>query len=235
VYFIGNSYTYVNDLPHMVAAVAASDTVTPVDIETRMVAVAGSTLDQLWNIQEAHDTLHSRDWDYVVLQENSTQTLLEEWVHVMFTAMTHWNEEIRTAGAKPVIYETWARQPGSDWYDPDKYPGLSFGNPTYMQDRVDKITNNLAAMIEAPVVPVGDYWAACRDKPGMPDLYNPDGTHPSLAGDYLIALLFYRALTGHTIANVSYTPSGISGDQVQLLRTCVTQASVSGKSAQRQP
>jgi hypothetical protein len=222
VYFIGDSYTFVNNLPLMLATVAASDTVNPVDIETGMVAVGNNTLDQLWQNHAAHDTLRSQHWDYVVLQEHSMQTLHPEWVQIMHTAMTNWNEEIRQAGAKPIVYITWARKPGSDWYDVNKYPGAGFGDPVSMQNQIDKVTNNFAAEISASIVPVGDYWATCGDQIGVPDFYNADGTHPSLAGDYLIALLFYRALTGHKPANVSYVAPGVSPEQTQLLIKCAS-------------
>lgn len=222
VYFIGDSYTFVNNLPQMLAAVAASDTVNPVDIETGMVAVGNNTLDQLWQNQAAHDTLRSQHWDYVVLQEHSMQTLHPEWVQIMHTAMTRWNEEIRQAGAKPIVYITWARKPGSDWYDVNKYPGAGFGDPVSMQNQIDKVTNYFASEIGASIVPVGDYWATCGDQTGIPDFYNADGTHPSLAGDYLISLLFYRALTGHKPANVSYVPPGVSLEQAQLLIKCAS-------------
>jgi hypothetical protein len=129
---------------------------------------------------------------------------------------------IRQVGAKPVVYETWARKPGSAWYDAKKYPGAGFGDPAYMQDQIDKVTKDYAAEIGASIVPVGDFWAACRDLPGMPELYNPDGTHPSMAGDYLIALLFYRALTGHALAHISFVPANLSAEEAQLLIKCAS-------------
>ena len=111
IYFLGDSYTFFFDLPHMVAAVAASDTVNPVDIEPEMVAKGNIKLAKLWDDPEAQAMLHSRHWDYVVLQEHSMQTLRPEWIQLMHQSMIDWNTAIRRSGAKPIVYETWA--PGS--------------------------------------------------------------------------------------------------------------------------
>jgi hypothetical protein len=136
--------------------------------------------------------------------------------------MIDWNTAIRQAGAKPIVYETWARKPGSDWYDLTKYPEGGFGNPAYMQNQIDTITNQFAAEIGAHVVPVGDFWVACEKRPGAPDLYYRDGTHPSLAGSYLIALLLYRMFTAHSLANVRYIPNGMSPEDALLLKKCAS-------------
>ena len=65
VLFIGNSYTYYNNLPGMVAQLSGGR------IETRMVARGGSTLQQLWDFGEAPAAIREGRWDYVVLQEHS--------------------------------------------------------------------------------------------------------------------------------------------------------------------
>ena len=44
----------------------------------------------------------------------------------------------------------------------------------------------------------------------MPDLYQADRHHPSVAGTYLAALTFYRAFTGRAGTDARYRPWGMS-------------------------
>jgi hypothetical protein len=62
----------------------------------------------------------------------------------------------------------------------------------------------------------------CEDQPGAPDFYNRDGTHPNFAGDYLVALLFYRALTGHKPDHVAYVAPGLTPEQAALIKKCAS-------------
>src|SRR5438034_11816170 len=68
VLFIGNSYTYVNDLPAMFAGLAQSG---GHRVETGMVAVGGSTLGEHAASVATAAKLTSARWDLVVLQEQS--------------------------------------------------------------------------------------------------------------------------------------------------------------------
>ncbi len=226
VFFLGNSYTFFHDLPHMIAAVAASDTQNPVNIQTVMAAEGNHTLDELWNETEPRTLYLSHHFDWMVLQEHSMQTLIPEWIPVMQRGMINWSNLARKSGTQPIVYETWSRKPGSDWYDPAKYPNSGMINPEQMQMQIDRVTNAVAAQIKAPVVPVGDYWAACRPLKGAPEIYAPDATHPNVVGTYLIALLFYRYLTGHSLEHVTYVASGIGTESARFLKKC---ASYGGK------
>src|SRR5688572_20426807 len=68
VLFIGNSYTYNNNLPALVEGLAASAT-PPQRIRTRAVTRPGVRLQQHWDRGEALAALRQGPWDYVVLQE----------------------------------------------------------------------------------------------------------------------------------------------------------------------
>jgi hypothetical protein len=223
VFFIGNSYTLTNNMPALLAAVAASDGAAPVDIRASVFGEGNATLGDIWEEGTALQFLNKHKWDYVVLQESSLLPVSIKGLSGMNEAMMKWGAAIKKAEAKPVVYVTWARKPGSEWYtDKKKYPGLNLGTADSMQDKIDTVSNNAAWDIGAAIAPVGDYFAACSAVPGMPDLYHSDASQPSLAGDYLIALLFYRALTGHDARNVSYVPPGLNLDAAEALRNCAS-------------
>src|SRR5678816_986615 len=68
VLFIGNSYTYVNDLPGTFAKLARA---TGHDVVTGMVAAGGATLGQHASATTTKRAIDSLRWDYVVIQEQS--------------------------------------------------------------------------------------------------------------------------------------------------------------------
>ena len=70
ILFIGNSFTFRNDLPSLLTDMAATSGAGT--LETSMVVAGGASLRQHWNATDAHETLRSSTWDYVVLQEQST-------------------------------------------------------------------------------------------------------------------------------------------------------------------
>ena len=73
VLFIGNSYTYVNDLPSLIVGLA--DAAGGRKIQTDQYVVGGYTLEQQTNDPKAIAKIRERKWDMVVLQENSLARL----------------------------------------------------------------------------------------------------------------------------------------------------------------
>lgn len=144
VFFLGNSYTFFNSLPQMVGAVAASDSANPVDIQTDSGTKSGGTLEDLWDDSGIREQFKGPHWDYLILQEHSQRALIAAWFPSMQQAMTNWANLARSHNTKVLIFETWARKPGTDWYDPAKYPGLNMVNPEQMQTQIDTITNTIA-------------------------------------------------------------------------------------------
>src|ERR1019366_3051749 len=76
VLFIGNSFTYVNDLPKMVAELAKAGGQPPLLFERE--TPGGCALEKHWKDGKALAKIQSRKWDFVVLQDHSTASLLKK-------------------------------------------------------------------------------------------------------------------------------------------------------------
>ena len=74
VLFIGNSYTYVNDLPSLVVGLA--DAAGGRKIETDQRLPGGYTFQQHVKDSKAIEKIRERKWDVVVLQGHSLETIL---------------------------------------------------------------------------------------------------------------------------------------------------------------
>jgi len=201
VLFVGNSYTYFNDLPAMVSALAEAG---GHRVETRMVAPGGWRLRDHFEKGEARGALHEGRWDYVVLQEQSTlgTNLYLDGVprvggdEVFRPWAEKWAAEIVAAGAKPVFYLTWARK---------KTPAD--------QAMLTSAVLRVAEATHAMVAPVGPAWTLAREARPALELYYTDGSHPSPAGSYLAACTLYATLFHASPVGL---PGKVSGAPVDL-------------------
>jgi hypothetical protein len=174
VLFIGNSYTYYNNLPGMISQLAASSD-EPRQLDTRMIAVGTKTLEWHYENLETLDAIRQADRDIVVLQEHSMRPV--ENRDKMLDYASKLDGEIKSSGARTVLYLTWARK-----HIPE------------MQERLTDAYFTLAGKIGATVAPVGIAWQnALRSNPAL-KLHKKDKSHPDLPGSYLAACVFYATL-----------------------------------------
>jgi hypothetical protein len=178
VLFIGNSLTYVNDLPAMIEAVAAQAGLKG-RITCRAVALPGFSLEDHWNDGRALRALQQERWTLAVLQQGPTT--LPESEASLRTYAKKFAFEASARGTKVALYGVW--------------PPLSrIGS----FDRVAASYSHAAADVSGAVVPVGEGWrAAWRRDPSLL-LYGADNFHPSPLGTYLAALMFFEHLTGRS-------------------------------------
>lgn len=219
VLFIGNSYTYFNDMPHMLVKMAEADP----DNHTRFVVQAvtrgGIGLKELWQDGNAPHIIQSRHWNYVVLQEQSFWAMFPQSVHDTSAVASQFTDEIRKAHARELLFTTWPRKPDSHWYQDESTRFLQ--SPAYMHRQFNEQTKQLASRLSATAIPVADYWMAVLNKDPQFPLYMEDGSHPSPAGSYLVALVFYRYFSGHNLRHADYVPPGVSEQQAEFLRAVV--------------
>ncbi|HXO40340.1 MAG TPA: SGNH/GDSL hydrolase family protein [Thermoanaerobaculia bacterium] len=200
--FIGNSYTYFNNVPEMVAALMAAGA--GCHVQTRMIAPGGAQLRKQWADDHTRAALTERKWDYVILQEQSTlgrdyyvdgnpRVVGDE---LFAPAAALWSKAARDAGAQPVFYLTWSRKA-----TPEDQAAL---NHAYF---------SAARQAGAPVAPAGIAWQLVRrERPDL-ELYWKDGSHPSPAGSYLAACAIYATLLHR---DPSGLPSRITGTPISV-------------------
>ncbi len=201
VLFLGNSYTYYNNLPRLVEefATAAGGR----QIETRMIAPGGASLADHLENKRTLEAIRTGRWDFVVLQEQSHLGAVylvngEPRVgnaEAFFAAARGLDAEIRKAGATTVLYHTWPRRDATD------------------SDRamLDYAYPHLTRQLKVLRAPVGPAWMKARAELRGASLYDEDGAHPSRTGSYLAAGVIFATLTGE---NPVGGPAKISGAPV---------------------
>jgi hypothetical protein len=184
VLFIGNSYTYANDLPQMFATLSRAGK-HPVVVD--MAAQGGWTLAQHLRAAQTRDKLTARQWDFVVLQEQSVvPALAAERARSMYPAARQYTAEIRELNEEPVLLLTWGRRDGLREY--------GFPDFRAMQEQLTSGYLAIADELGARVAPAGVAWQLGVSRDSSLALWQPDGSHPSQAGSYLTACVLYATL-----------------------------------------
>lgn len=184
VLFIGNSYTFVNDLPNVFANIAYAD---DLDAQVGMTAPGGYTLDKHAKSEETLKAIKDQSWDFVVLQEQSVIPSIEERrLDSMYPSVRFLNQEIRRNNAQSVLYMTWGRRRG--------LPDQGFPDFESMQNNLEEGYMGIAQELDLIVAPVGIAWKHAIDNNPELDLWSEDGSHPNLKGTYLTACVFYSVI-----------------------------------------
>ncbi|MCR4746341.1 MAG: hypothetical protein K5894_14085 [Lachnospiraceae bacterium] len=179
ILFIGNSHTYMNDMPELARQMIENATGEACDVF--MLAYSGRSLK--WHIEEEYfserfNILHGR-YDYCVIQEQA-HPMPDEVDTVKYAGKII--ELCRRAGTTPIIFETWAERG-------------KFENQIEMNRRYKKLAKNQKALL----APIGEVWEeAIKALQNIPnsDLYFRDGAHASAVGDYLAAMVLTAVITG---------------------------------------
>lgn len=175
ILFIGNSYTYCNDLPILVAQLAV---VAERTLDVQSITDGGVTLE--WHMKnKATRAALSEEWDFVVLQEHSIRPIQD--TRKMIQAATALQALFASTSAQTVLFMTWARQ-----HFPEMQAGLA------------RVYTALAECIGARVAPVGMAWQAALSANPSLLLYASDRSHPTPLGSYLAACVFYATFFGES-------------------------------------
>jgi hypothetical protein len=205
--FVGNSLTFVNDLPATFRQLAASGGRT---VLTGMVAHGGATLADHAAAPGTATALRERVWNVVAVQEQSQVPSVPDLrAGMMFPAARTLVAEIRAVRAQPLLFLTWAHAQG--------WPDRGLIGFAQMQGAIDDAYLTLAESLGVEVAPVGLTWAQAVRDAELPTLWEPDGNHPSVAGTYLAACVFYATVFRRSPEGLGFT-DGLPARTAALLQ-----------------
>lgn len=212
VLFIGDSYTYVNDLPTTFADLAwsAGHRVDAVTLASGGESLAGHVADST-----TETTIDLQPWSTVVLQDQSEDpAAASSRAGEMDPAVAELAQLIRNAGAQPLLFLTWGHQAG--------WPQAGLFSYSTMQAAVDQGYLAIASQLAIPVAPVGDAWQAVVAEHGNAGLWQSDGVHPTTAGTYLAACVFYASIFHRSPVGLQYDDGLPRAEAAMLQRVAAT-------------
>jgi len=228
VLFIGNSYTYVNDVPRTVAGLAgASGNVLHYEQHTE----GGWTLEMHWNSDITLKKIRKGGWDVVVLQEYSQRTSYEEKdicvISYPFAKLLSEEIQHNNPNAKIQWYQTWGRPYGDQDRCEDIPQVCTFDG---MQDAITETYSAYGCMFKpGKVAPVGEAFREFQKMAGDEffTLYNTNGVsdhHASPKGSYISACVHFSTLYGEPCTGNSFHAGLTNQDHVHRLQVAADSA-----------
>ncbi len=193
ILYLGNSYTYSNNLPDLVYQLGLRTADTLIyDNNTP----GGYTLQMHFNNATSISKINADTWDYVVLQAQSQEPSLAPstvnqntlpYSLLLDSVIKNNNNCTRT-----VFFETWGRKYGDAQNCGSYQPVCTFSG---MQQRLKESYKIFADTCKGIMSPVGEAYKLSQSIDSTINLYVTDNSHPSLEGSYLAACVFYKIFT----------------------------------------
>jgi len=214
VLFVGNSYTYANDMPRMLSSIASSF---GERVEAIMIAPGGYGWKEHAQNATTQARIRERNWTFVVLQEQSQrpdwpayQLQLDVYPPALqLDKLIHEGH----SGTKTVFFETWGHRDGDKGNCANLPETCTYEG---MQSRLSATYAELARQTGGMRAPVGTAWQKVRIAHPEINLYDSDGIHPSRQGSYLAACVFYVTFFRKMVLGADRM--GLPGPEAEILQ-----------------
>ena len=209
ILMLGNSFTFANDMPAMLSDITGAEVVQ----HTRGGARLSEQLNPRTKLgKKTEEALNNESWDYVVLQEMSNGPIR---YNVSFRkSVSRLCEKIRETDAIPILFATWAYQPGAKQYEE---VGMGY------EEMAAALAEAYREAAEENGALIADVGRRFFDLAESEELYAPDGSHPSERGSRIaaetIAEVIRKGLEkkGHTVVTRQETADSRTEGRLRLL------------------
>ena len=205
VLFVGNSFSFYNNgiHNHLGSLIRSSGKWKNKKNKLRLSTLSGGHIhEHLVDIGQQLNN-QSNKWQAMVLQGHSNEAIRANKRQQFINATTQAIQQIKAKNVQPILFMTWGYK----------------GQPKMSKEIADAYTK-LANELEVLVVPVGLAFAQAevflpQIELFVPDVlginksqqitYRKDWKHPSVAGTYLAACVFYSALYNRSPVGLEFT------------------------------
>lgn len=190
--FIGNSYTYYNDMPKLVNSIANSVQDTLI---TSQSTIGGYFLDQHFTNVDTRALLSSKVYDFVVLQEQSVRPALDSattaYKFFQYSQKLDSVAKVFSPNSQTIYYMTWGRKYGDATNCPTNPNVCTYEKMDSMLRVRYRMAQAETGSLISPIGAVRNYLI--KNFPEI-ELYDPDNSHPSAAGSFVSAMTFYTTI-----------------------------------------
>lgn len=174
--FIGNSLTYVNDVPGMLQALADSGGVGPISVQS--IALPDNALVDHWERGDAQRQIQRGRYEWVVLQQGPSSVAVNRDTLRIFTRK--FGDLAKSVGSKPALFAAW----------PAASRRVDF-------PRAIESYALAASDVGGLLLPVSTAWIDILQAFPPIGLYSDD-IHANVEGSYLTALVMYARFFSRT-------------------------------------
>ncbi len=200
ILFIGNSLTYVNDLPGMfreLSHVAGKEFF--VDEKT----IGGAKLELLSENQGVLNKIREKKWDYIILQSDDI-TAFPDMYHIEIATLNRFKNIIyaNNPTTRILYFMVWGLQDGVTLREVNGEM-VYYSYWKYME-KIYTGTVHIAKETELQIAPVGWVWYELLKNKPETILFAADKAHPALRGSYIGACVFYAVIFGESAEGLAY-------------------------------
>lgn len=172
ILFVGNSLTYVNDLPALIKEIAKQDGIT---VSYTSFLYPDYSLEDHWNEGKVKAEIEKEAYDFVLAQQGPSA--LRESQVLLIDYASRFSEVCKKNNSKLALYMVW----------PSKARSFDLDNVINSYTKAAQHTRSI-------LCPAGLAWKNAWAVDSLLALYSPDNFHPSLSGSVLAALTIYGCL-----------------------------------------
>lgn len=196
VLFVGNSYTFYNEMPSMFEQLARTN---GKDVSVFSITKGGRKLISYKNSEDPitiklDEILKDHEFEFCFIQEQSVLPVID--IDCFLDGVSCVLNKVKDRSDHVVMYATWGRKAGSKTLDEHSLTTESM--TALLSCAYQKASELYGALLS----PVGDnFLKVTRSHPEI-NLHNADLSHPSYQGSCLAALTHFRTVFGEFPANV---------------------------------
>ena len=200
VLFVGNSFTYFNNLPQMVSMISDS---AHIKLVTKMSVGPGVKISDHWRGTgelKTKEIIKKERFDIVILQGQSMAPMSHPDSFIVYRKL--FCDYVKETGAQPFIFSSWAPQKLYNY-----------------QEELTNAYSTLSREINSDVLPIGPAWNLAHKQKLRIGLFNSDGRHPSVLGTFLTACVITKTLTGELPENLPtyFATNKFTGESGELV------------------
>lgn len=220
VLFLGNSFTYMYDIPALFENMADNAGISVLVEEYTQPGIAVGD----WTGFNGHTTdaaaqakINSQDWDFVIVQDNLGGWVYEYIPSVIGNSNVDLYNQIKANNScTEIVYF-------AGWGPVGGVPGATSSGIDNTINCIERIHDNIVYFNDASganeiVCPLGKSWIeSMQQMPGV-NLYYSDQVHPSLEGSYLAAATLFGSVFKVDVNTLTYN-GGVSSSTASLFRS----------------
>ena len=212
ILFLGNSFTYYNDMPTMLEQLGIMN---GYQVHVEQLTYGGYSLFQFINEVEVASKVkqlfREKHWDYVILQDQSSKPLYDKLE--LISSIASLDKMIKQQDGKTILYSTWSYRDDSAMLQSTTLTYDDFYNV------LTKGYEEAGELVHAVVAPVGTVFHKLTKEYSEIDLIIEDDFHPNIKGSFVAAYVFYSLIFGND--NSSYIPDDLNEKDAEILRKVV--------------
>ena len=189
ILFVGNSYTYYNDMPQELFVPTAEAAGFPCQVTA--VTRGAWTLSKFADPNDEEgarlrSVVAGQRYDWVILQEQSLRPMVDK--DAFFRGVEELKTLLEPHTERFLLYATWGRKPGSEKLEELGMTGQE------MTDKLAEAYEEAGSRFGMAVAHVGRAFTAYGAAHPEEELYHPDRSHPSAKGSAIAAETLLAAL-----------------------------------------